>query len=154
MFHFIPVQTNHNAEEHENKDSRRRARSHAIKQGILSKYKSQKTRLENFRHYKSLYSNSVPTVEPPSRVTLREDAIQITRFPGEMRWDPFDSLPVSSSRLQALLDLRKWLGSLACAQYANLLQLHPGKRSNLSSVWRDLHHFTIITRCFKWAWMI
>lgn len=93
----------------QNKIATKETHSHAIREGFRNKRKQQQLQLKNFRPF---------TTIPPKRPSRRRDAVSkvdekryllstnMVLSISEGYLDPFNSLPVSSKRLQHLLNQR------------------------------------------------
>lgn len=94
-FHFVTV-----SHPNDGKDRRirRKARSHALKQALESKRRAQQQSGDNFRlSSASDFSRGVVTKRDARNLVVP------SRSPSASKLDPFQSLAVDSSRLQALL---------------------------------------------------
>ncbi|KAF5024062.1 hypothetical protein F66182_3858 [Fusarium sp. NRRL 66182] len=96
QFQFITIQTPHDLDD---RATRRLARSHAVKQGLQNKRRLQQESMGNFR---------VLTLKDKQKrsTSKRKPAIPVVASPFSLSasiLDPFQTLAVDSSRLQALL---------------------------------------------------
>ncbi|KAI0487347.1 hypothetical protein F4859DRAFT_509915 [Xylaria cf. heliscus] len=96
QFQFISIQTPNDAKDHA---TRRLARSHAVKQALKNKRKTQQDSRDNFY---VITSQDKPGKSLRKR-TRKETVATLLPSPSAGRLDPFQTLAVDSSRLQALL---------------------------------------------------
>ncbi|KIX00586.1 uncharacterized protein Z518_09651 [Rhinocladiella mackenziei CBS 650.93] len=95
-FHFISIR---NPEEGKDRRTRRRARSYAVKQALENKRKSQKESMNHFQ----VSSSEDYARRFASRSTRTQTLVSLPYSLSVGTLDPFQTLAVDSSRLQALL---------------------------------------------------
>ena len=99
-FRFISIQVNDHAKD---KASQRQARSHAVKRALERKRKQQQLSRAKFiiKTFKDRDLDKSGRTETPCTVTSSSLAPVVSHLSGAL--DPFQTLAVNSSRLQALL---------------------------------------------------
>ncbi|KAI0447227.1 hypothetical protein F4803DRAFT_575414 [Xylaria telfairii] len=97
QFQFISIQTPDDAKDHA---ARRLARSHAVKHALRNKRKTQQDSMDNFR---VMTSQDKPARFVKRRMRVRTIATPLLS-PSIGKLDPFQTLAVDCSRLQALLN--------------------------------------------------
>jgi hypothetical protein len=95
-FQFVSI---NNPEQKNDSRDRRRARSHAVKQGIERKRKLQQQSMSHFQ----VLSTGDFARNPGTKKTRSQLQVSLPYTPSAGALDPFETLAVPSSRLQALL---------------------------------------------------